>query len=179
MKSIKVLLALVFVQATLCLGYLWLERDKATREPSGATFAHAQEDGREVPPLEFTRHDGSRDNLHSLRGRRALVHFWATWCTPCVREVPALLEFARKHQIELLAVSLDSDEKQVERFFDGAVPREVVRASRAAAHELLGVEALPDTYFLNAEGRVVQRLPGSQTWTAPEAEAWFAALPPS
>ena len=54
MKTVKVMLALVFVQAALCLGYLWFDRDRF-REPSGASFAHAQADGREFPPLEFER----------------------------------------------------------------------------------------------------------------------------
>jgi thiol-disulfide isomerase/thioredoxin len=179
MKTVKVMLALVFIQAALCLGYLWFERDRARLEPSGATFAHAQADGREVPPLEFTRHDGSRGDLRSLRGKRTLVHFWATWCAPCIRELPALLAFARENRIKLLAVSLDSDFKKVEGFFDREVPREVVLAHRDAASALIGVETLPDTYLLDADGRVVQRLHGAQSWESPEAKAWLASIPPS
>jgi thiol-disulfide isomerase/thioredoxin len=179
MKTVKVMLALVLVQAALCLGYLWFERDRASREPSGATFAHAQADGREAPPLEFRRPDGSRGDLHSLRGRRALVHFWATWCAPCTREIPALLTFARANRIELLLVSVDSDFKKLESFFDHEVPREVVLAHLDAARALLGVETLPDTYLLDGAGRVQQRLHGAQSWDSPEAQAWLASIPPS
>lgn len=179
MKTVKVMVALVLLQASLCLGYLWFERERATREPSGATFAHAQADGREVPPLEFTRLDRSRGDLRVLRGRRALVHFWATWCGPCTREIPALLAFARANRIELLLVSLDSDFSKVERFFDGEVPREVVVAHADAARALIGVEKLPDTYLLDAAGHVTQRLEGAQSWESPEAKAWFDSLPPS
>lgn len=179
MKTVKVMLALVFLQAALCLGYLWFERDRASREPSGATFAHAQADGREAPALEFTRLDRSRGDLHSLRGKRTLVHFWATWCAPCTRELPALLAFARANHIELLAVSLDTDVTKVEAFFDREVPREVVLAHQDAARALLGVETLPDTYLLDSAGRVTQRLHGAQSWESHEAKAWLESIPPS
>jgi thiol-disulfide isomerase/thioredoxin len=176
MKTVKVMLALVFVQAALCLGYLWFERGRASREPSGASFAHAQADGREAPPLEFTRFDRSRGDLHSIRGRRTLVHFWATWCGPCTRELPALLRFARENRIALLAVSLDTDVSKVEAFFDREVPGEVVLAHADAARALLGVETLPDTYLLDSAGRVTQRLHGAQSWESPEARAWLDSI---
>ena len=111
-------------------------------------------------------------------GRRVLVHFWATWCAPCVRELPELLAFARANRLELLAVSLDRDFTKVAGFFDHEVPREVVLARADAARELLGVEVLPDTYLVDAAGRVTERLHGAQNWQSPEARAWLAGLSP-
>lgn len=119
----------------------------------------------------------------AVRGRRELgqgpllVHFWATWCVPCRRELPALLAAAREAGVgdRVLAVSTDASWGPVRGFFDGAIPAPVVREPAGAAARALGVSSLPDTYLLDAQGRATRRIAGALDWSRPEHRAWLAA----
>lgn len=107
-------------------------------------------------------------------GGDALLHFWATDCPPCRDELPALLDAARRHGVRVVAVSTDRDGARVERFFEGRVPREVMREEDRALERTLGVYTLPDTYVIE-EGRAVRRIAGAIDWSEPATEAWLAA----
>jgi thiol-disulfide isomerase/thioredoxin len=116
-------------------------------------------------PLEiaFVSLDGRAVDLHTLRGKVVLIDFWATWCAPCIKQVPALRRlFAEyhKHGFEIIGVSLDRDEdrqKLVEfvsregmtwpQHFGGGWQNEfVVRYA---------VNAVPTTFLLDTTGRLV------------------------
>lgn len=122
-----------------------------------------------VPEVELRRTDGSPVRLSQLRGRPVLVHHWATWCAPCRAELPGLLRASRglkrDEGIEVLAVS-DEDEGAVRAFFAGAPPSEVVRDESRTARHLFGVTSLPDTYLVDANGRIVARMQGPRDWSA-------------
>ncbi|MCP4005355.1 MAG: TlpA family protein disulfide reductase [bacterium] len=69
-----------------------------------------------APPLALKRLDGVSVSLDSLRGKIVLIDFWATWCTPCVREIPELNAVWNAHKdrgVELLAISVDTEPKEV------------------------------------------------------------------
>ena len=139
---------LVAVQAVLVLLWLGVERG---RRPV-ATFAFERLD--EPAPTDLG--DG-------------VVHFWATWCGPCVTELPALIAAAEAEGVPLVAVT-DEPWPVVERFFDGDVPAPIVRDEAAA--RTWQVSGLPDT-FVVADGRVVARVGGPRDWTTPEARAFL------
>ena len=158
--------AILGIQALL-VGVYWLvePRRSPARPPS---FRVERLSGRAVAPdLLLERSDGRRFSLHEqIRGIR-LVHFWATWCPPCLEELPGLLAASRHladRGLTLIAVSVDDDWKAVRQFFGGVVPPAVYRAVAAEAHKAYDVFALPDTYLISGDGRLRFRYGGARNW---------------
>ena len=105
-------------------------------------------------------------------GRFQLVHFWATWCPPCLKEFPTLLEMARRnrHRLQVWAVSTDRDWATVRRFHHGDMPSIVVRDPTGEGSRTYGVSELPDSYLIGPQGRIRARFSGAQNWSAPEMD---------
>src|SRR5690606_28852367 len=117
---------------------------------------------------------GARFELRELGGGPLLLHFWATWCAPCRRELPALIEAAREHGVRVVVVSMDAEWPAVRAFFGGSPPPMVVREPAGTPVRALGVRALPDSYLIDAEGRATRRIAGALDWSEPEHRAWLA-----
>jgi thiol-disulfide isomerase/thioredoxin len=164
---------LVSLQAIAIGLYLSVDRGRRPSPPgTGGARALAS---RPAPPLEIERPGGAIESLAGLRGRVVIVHFWATWCPPCRRELPVLLSLAaelrRAGRVELLAVSVDDDWTTLNTYFDGEIPAEVVRATTKDVHLQYGASTLPDSYLVDRDGNLVQRFAGAQDWRDPQLRA--------
>jgi len=105
--------------------------------------------------------DGSTVNLAGARGKVVLLNFWATWCGPCRMEVPDLVELQRKYQDGLQVIGLvidDADEDAVRKFAKRySINYPVAMATDEMRFQFGGVPALPTSFIIDAEGRVVQK----------------------
>jgi len=132
---------------------------------------------RPAPAAAFKTRDGQPTSLAELRGRVLLVNYWATWCTPCVAEMPSLdrLEAALGGD-GFAVVPVSSDRaglRVVEPFYAKAGLARLpiyldqdMKFTRAS-----GVRALPTTLLIDRGGREVGRMEGEAAWDAPEAQA--------
>jgi peroxiredoxin len=137
--------------------------------------------GTSAPPFELPRADGSRTSLADHAGRAVLLHFWATWCPPCRRELPALeaLRAALEPEgLSVLAVSVDAGSGEaVARFTAERAPGlDVLLDPREHVARRYAVGAYPTSVVIDRGGRVVHRAAGAFAWDAPESLAWFRAL---
>lgn len=114
-----------------------------------------------APPLSLRRRDGRTTRLDALTGP-ALVHIWASWCPPCLDELPRLVAAATARGVPLVLVSVDRDWPAVDRVL--APPTETHLADPDAVRRQLAVEALPVTFGLDARGRLQVRLDGAREW---------------
>ena len=169
---------LVGVQALAITLYMSVIRSRTASRVT--TFAAEALTPRPSPPLTYSHEDGAQRSLSELRGKVVMVHFWATWCEPCRRELPGLLSVAadlqRDGAFELVAVSVDDEWDEIRSFFGGPIPRPVVRPIGSDVHRRFGASTLPDTYVVNARGELVVRYAGARDWTTESARRHLADM---
>lgn len=138
--------------------------------------------GREAPPFTLrTLEDGSAFSLAQLKGKPAVVNFWATWCEPCKVEHGVLTSAARRHEdVQFVGIVYDDEKPHIEAFLDTygrGYPVLIDDGGKAAI--AYGVTGIPETFFLDAEGKVVSKYMGpidTQTLEARIAELQQAPL---
>lgn len=132
---------------------------------------------RAVPDVPFTDAAGRTLSMAGFRGKVVLVNFWATWCAPCKREMPALDSVQSKlggPRFEVVALSLDrTGLKAVRPFFDelGLKNLGVYLDPQGKLQRAMDITRFPTTVLVDARGFEVGRLEGPAEWTAPEAMA--------
>jgi peroxiredoxin len=139
--------------------------------------AHPAQTGRPAP--DFTISDGtSTVHLASYRGKVVLVNFWATWCGPCVLEMPSLL--ALHHQmpnVVILAISVDEDASAYTNFIARRhIDLITVRDPQEKAANLFHSEVWPETYVIDRQGMIRRKFVGAQDWTSPEIRQYLQSL---
>jgi thiol-disulfide isomerase/thioredoxin len=135
--------------------------------------------GAAAPEVSFIAPDGSAARLADFRGRPVLLNLWATWCAPCVVEMPMLDALARREgkRLTVLAVSQDLDGMtKVAPFFARAKFARLQPYSDPQAGLGLGLQAasLPLTILYDSEGKEVWRVIGAMDWNGARAAALLA-----
>jgi len=131
------------------------------------------------PAPDFTVADGTTSiHLANYRGQVVLLNFWATWCPPCVEEMPGLIELHHdRPDLAILAVSIDEDPDSYSRFL---VRRHVdfttVRDPSQSAAKLYRTEGWPETYIIDRQGIVRRKIVGGPDWSNPEIRAFLKSL---
>jgi len=121
----------------------------------------------------LTRLDGKQEQMAAHRGDVVLLHFWATWCRPCTKEIPSLQRLYqqfRSRDFTVLAVSLDARKKEIDHFFQRQPLRLPVYfdPGRVVYQKMIGgLEVLPRSLLIDKKGRIVQSYTGAQHLTAP------------
>ena len=117
-----------------------------------------------APAFLLSDLDGNVVSTAQWQGKVVLLNFWATWCPPCREEIPILEELAKKYKdsLQIVGVSLDDDSPAEVRQFAKAfhINYPVVMWSRELVAEYGGVPALPTTFLINKDGRIVQKHEG-------------------
>ena len=134
----------------------------------------------EAPPVQpassFSRADGAQMQLSDYKGKVILLNVWATWCAPCVAEMPSLdaLQAAKgSERFEVVTVSLDRTTAEIEAFFKdkGLTHLEGWHDGTYGLSARLSLPGLPTSVFYNEHGREIARLPGEADWMSAESLA--------
>ena len=151
-------------------GYVEMREDVRGLEP-----------GTPAPALHLPTLAGGEVDLRSLRSRVVVVNFWATWCPPCVAEMPSLERLHRAlgaQGLSVIGVSVDEDEGALRRFVERAgLTFPILRdPGGRTAVRAYGVRAYPQTVVIDIGGRVKEHWPGPAEWDTPEAVEHFRGL---
>lgn len=157
---------------------LWLSA--LTQGLAAGTQGFAVHDApQDVANFRFVTEDGTWMDLEGFRGRVILVNVWATWCPPCVKEMPtldALQGALGGPEFEVVALSIDNAGPDVVRdFFDriGVRNLNMYVDETMLSFTALRVVGLPTTLLINAEGKEIGRLIGPAEWNDPEMVAFL------
>jgi cytochrome c biogenesis protein CcmG/thiol:disulfide interchange protein DsbE len=121
---------------------------------------------RRAPELPSQVLSGRHVDLASLRGKPAIVNFWASWCGPCKEEAPELKRFSEGlgDRATLVGVDWGDDEDNAREFIAKSGWRyPILRDPSQKAGTQYGLNGLPTTFVLDSDGNIVQTLQGPQT----------------
>jgi peroxiredoxin len=142
---------------------------------------HRPTEPSEAPDFTLMSLDGRPVRLRGLRGKLVLLNFWATWCAPCLHEMPSmerLYQTFKQTEFVLLAVSMDRQGAEVAQPFANNLkltfPILLDPASEVARQ--FGVRGLPATYLIDADGLLIGAAIGARDWYRTEAKALIAGL---
>jgi peroxiredoxin len=119
---------------------------------------------RMAPDFTRTDLDGKSLNLRKYRGKVVLLNFWATWCGPCLIEIPTFTAWQNTYRtagLQVVGISMDDDAAPVKRMYQKDRLNYPVAMGDAELGELFGgVLGLPLTYLIDPDGRIVGRYQG-------------------
>ena len=130
---------------------------------------------------DFTVQDADRKiSLSDLRGKIVVLNFWATWCQPCVEEMPSLVQMQQRmgaKGVTVLAVSVDVDESAYQRFLKNhKIELLTVRDPDQKSNNLYGTSKFPESYIIDRSGVVRRKFFGAVDWTQPEIVDFLSKL---
>jgi len=130
---------------------------------------------------DFTVQDSqNKVTLSQFHGQVVVLNFWATWCAPCVEEIPSLVEMQRRMKakgVTVLAVSVDVDEGAYKQFVkDHNVNLMTVRDPSGKSNGLYGTFKFPETYIIDRNGVMRRKFIGAVDWTEPEITEFLGRL---
>ena len=137
--------------------------------------------GRPAPDFAFADLNGRTVWLSAQRGKIVLVNIWATWCPPCVEEMPSMQKLYRSFErsdLEILAVSVDAlGAEAVAPFMrQNKLSFPALIDAKGTMKTLYGTTGIPESFILDRQGRVVKKIIGPVDWAGPEALAFFRDL---
>ncbi|KAA6184811.1 TlpA family protein disulfide reductase [Thiohalocapsa marina] len=122
--------------------------------------------------FELIATDGETYRLQDLRGKTLIVNFWATWCPPCLAEMPSLQrawEQVRDEEILVLAINVGEDQAAIERFTERMpLTFPLPMDPDSGTVQAWPVRGLPTTFVVDPDGRLIYRAEGERDWDAPE-----------
>ena len=154
--------ALVFVAivaaAMLYFG-LSVTRHSGTHHTAGMGY------GTPAPDFTLESLDGKKVSLSEFKGKAVLVNFWATWCGPCKIETPWLVELQNEYGsqgLQIVGVAMDDSGKdEIARFAkDMGMNYPVLLGKEAVGEAYGGVPALPESFFVGRDGKIVDKIMG-------------------
>jgi len=146
-----------------------------------ASAAHAEEtlpkgiiklNGQSAPPLALKNLDGELYDLAKSRGKWAFVHFWASWCGPCRKEMPTIQNIAttfKDSNLDIVLINTAEDEDTIFNFMGIVAPDlDTLMDVDGLVTEHWKPRALPETYLVDDKGRLRYMVFGGRPWDQPE-----------
>ncbi|MEZ4704261.1 MAG: TlpA disulfide reductase family protein [Bdellovibrionota bacterium] len=125
------------------------------------------EEGNCAPEVTITTLSGRKVQLSDLRGKVVFLNFWATWCQPCVAEMPTMeraYQQLKGKKFEMLAVSLDDTEEKIRSFFSKDqqldIHFDLATNPNMTISQAFGSEKVPETFVIDKTGRIRDKILG-------------------
>ena len=167
-------LALSFILAPVLLTLLWAVGERLTTERVEKAPVANLELGNQAPLFEYPVLGGGSASLASQKNKVVLINVWATWCVPCLDEMPDLQRLYTRMKkdgapFEILAVSIDAlGADAVQKFVDRfGLTFPILLDPRGDIKKLYRTTGVPETFIVDRQGRLQQKIIGIRKWDAP------------
>ncbi|XOK63671.1 thiol-disulfide oxidoreductase ResA [Paenibacillus elgii] len=146
--------ALMFVLILFAIGYAVFQSQADKREEVEA--------GKKAPDFALTGLHGQTVRLSDYDGTGVLLNFWASWCDPCVKEMPLLNEaYGRLPGVEIVAVNMGETKERASEFADRhRLKLPILLDSQGEVKKRYKISGLPATFLVDDKGRIVQKFSG-------------------
>jgi thiol-disulfide isomerase/thioredoxin len=165
----------------------WLVTSLLLFIAAASSFAQQDQDNESVirfvrnpdpaPDFKLTALDGKPITLATLQGKVVLLNFWATWCGPCRAEIPDLVALQERYKgrLQIIGLNVDDEEADIQKYVEETgINYPVAMTSNDVRIQFGGIPALPTSFLLDTEGRVVQKHVG--LWNPAVYETEIRAL---
>lgn len=133
-----------------------------------------------VPLFSSLLLNGNSFQLVELKGQFIIIHFWASWCNPCVAEFPELIKFAKSFPGKIIAINNDEKVEEMNHFLSlfKNLPKNfiILRDHDRKVANLYGVSKLPESFIVNNFLKLIKKIPGEERWNSQESKYYFEQL---
>jgi len=169
---------LIFVAVTVLVIILSLKLNDSAFEFSNQVDIAS---GIPAPDFTFPGLDGKKVSLSNYKGKVVLVNIWATWCPPCVDEMPSMEKLYRKFKgqnFEILAVSIDEPGlKAVAPFMKKSnLTFPALIDSEGAIKAVYGITGIPESFIVDQQGILIKKIVGPVDWASPAVFRFFSEV---
>jgi cytochrome c biogenesis protein CcmG, thiol:disulfide interchange protein DsbE len=138
------------------------------------------EKGDTAPKFTITTDQGKTISRSDFGGKILVLNFWATWCAPCIQELPSLDQFTRRFEgkgVTVLAVSVDRNEKRYKDLLDRVKPAFLsARDPETDLPAAYGTYMYPETYIIGQNGKILYKEANARDWMDPAFLNYFQSL---
>jgi peroxiredoxin len=168
----------IFVAVTVLVIILSLKLNDSSFQFSNQV---AIKDNLPAPDFKFPGLDGKMVSLSDYKGKVVLVNIWATWCPPCVEEMPSMEKLYQKFKgenFEILAVSIDEPGlKAVAPFMKkSSLTFPALIDSEGTIKTVYGITGIPESFIIDKQGILIKKIIGPVDWTTPKIFRFFSNL---
>lgn len=129
-----------------------------------------------VPDFQSQTLGGKQINLRNVQASIVIVHFWASWCGPCVEEIPSIVKLVdeMQGQVKVIAVSGDSSDEDVNKFLKSFPEMKhqdihIIVDKSQEISKMYDVDRLPESFILNRNFKLIKKIVGSTNWHTPDS----------
>ena len=172
----------LFMRATVVLLAVFALSRGSAADGESAALASVPSEHASPPALVLNDLNGDRRSLDDFSGKVLLVNFWATWCPPCVKELPSMQAVRRQFAgelFEVIAVNVGEDPVDVSNFLnriDAELEYPILLDENMVAAKNWRVRALPTTYIIDPQGRARYIVLGERDFGAPDVVSILRSL---
>ncbi len=135
------------------------------------------------PDLAFYDGNGNARRLSDFQGKPVLVNFWATWCAPCIRELPQLQTLSQEYSKSLHIITIAQDRKGFETITPFIKHHQLEHLDhywdkKNREFRKLGMRGLPMSFLIDAQGRLIATIQGEIDWLEPDVVAFLTQHSP-
>jgi thiol-disulfide isomerase/thioredoxin len=184
-RHLRALVIVLGIAVLAGVATFWaLSGRKAATEEQGTTLTSPVQLKAVLADFEAKTLDGQSLRLSQFRGKIVVVNFWASWCGPCIEEMPSLIKLVRAFpkDVELIAISGDSSREDIESFLKSfpelkTLPNiHLVWDETKSLSQTYQIFKLPESILLDGQQKVVKKISGIINWSAPDAFEYMKQL---